>query len=77
MDAMKPMLENLDFGRALFWLRGGFRVRRAAWREGQYLILREAGGEQWLSSRYDGHSEHFPYISGSTDLLAEDWELLG
>ena len=78
---METLRDGLDFGQALFWIKGGFRVRRAAWRDGEYISIHETPYGRFLyvfSITYKPPVVYTDmYIPLHADLLAEDWQLLG
>lgn len=64
------MNSGASFSAAIAWLKAGYKVRRAAWPEGQFLFVDPVAGVQ---AQYGGHGKR--YGSGH-DILAEDWQLI-
>lgn len=76
------MEENLTFGEALAYLKDDERVARKGWNgKGMWLMLQRPDANSKMSLPYiymktaDDHL--VPWLASQTDLLAEDWVLVG
>lgn len=69
----------MNFGQALDWLRGGFKVRRTGWNgKGMWINLQVPDEHSKMSLPYiymftaDGHQ--VPWLASQTDILSTDWD---
>ena len=72
----------MDFGDALDALKGGVRVCREGWNgKGMWLELQvpDAGSKMTLPYIFMSTvtGDLVPWLASQTDLLAEDWEVVG
>ncbi|WP_079063260.1 DUF2829 domain-containing protein [Peterkaempfera griseoplana] len=69
----------MDFGAALYFLRQGERMARAAWGDaGMWVALQEPDAHSKMGLPYlylhTVHDVLVPWTASQTDLLADDWE---
>jgi hypothetical protein len=70
--------DNMDIGRAVWWLRQGFRVARAGWNgKGMWLELQVPDEHSKMTLPYaymrTAQGDLVPWLCSQTDLLANDW----
>ena len=76
---LKALAEGLKFEQALFWMKGGFRVKRASWPQNAYIRISEyAPGRQGIVATVvsPGLTSNSIMALGAEELLAEDWQLV-
>lgn len=71
----------MDFGQALWHLRGGEMVSRKGWNgKGQFLMLQTPDHNSKMTLPYiyitTVQGDLVPWLASQTDMLALDWEVL-
>lgn len=72
----------MNFGNALTMLREGFKVQRAGWNGKNMWIALQTPTETSKMTlpyiyMYTAQGDLVPWLASQTDILAEDWELVG
>lgn len=75
-----PMFRDLSFGKALEYLKDGYKIKRSSW-GGYWFIDEKLIGKNFVFGREvivaklkdGGYAPATPY---QEDILAEDWEIV-
>ena len=79
----------MDFGTAISYLKAGKRVARSGWNgKGMWLVLQVPDEHSKMTLPYIyieypvGHAAYsngsrVPWLASQTDMLSEDWEVVG
>jgi hypothetical protein len=78
------MPEEMDFGGALEALKAGYKVSRPSWNgKGMWLLLQIPDQHSKMTHPYIyieypiAEGCRVPWMASQTDMLAEDWEIVG
>jgi len=81
-EKAEPDLENLDFGVAIVLMKKGARMTRAGWNgANQHLELQVPDKDSKMSLPYifitTVQGDRVPWLASQTDMLANDWKVVG
>ena len=75
-------MTSLDFSRALDALKSGLKVSRAGWNgKGMWIALQRSTPTSKMTLPYlymsTADRNLVPWLASQTDILAEDWQVVG